>query len=397
MLNTELHYPTQFIVMVIRFFAGIHFLFSLVWFFFYMMSYSNWIMETGIEEWRQENPRDASQLQNGFFYGTLAAQCILGDNQLQYNFFLLLCSFLGFNVNFLFNAVNTIDLCQNVGILAKVIESITSSMGQVFATMILGFFLQYVFVAVSFMVFGRGYGFADMDISGCTTLVECLKGHFDYGFRSAPVWGDPNLDMSRFLFDYAYNLFIILIMASIISGIIIDSFSELKEAQAAVDDAMSSTCFICSLTQSELDRRRVKFERHILEDHYMWAYARFLLYLDTCEKSELNGPESYVAKLVSENNTGFFPIQRCIDFESGDMGEEHLEREVRVKDLEDLAGYLQKCSNNTGEIKRQEGGFKVEIKELREAMAQSASKIQQLQTLLATDDDQDKKKRGKKK
>jgi len=222
-------------------------------------------------------------------------------------------------------------------------------------------------------------------------------GHFDYGFRSAPVWGDESLDLNRFLFDYAYNLLIILIMASIISGIIIDSFSELKEAQQAVDEAMTSMCFICSLTQSELERQRVKFEKHILEDHYMWSYARFLLYFETTENSSLNGPESYVAKLISQNNMNFFPIKRCIDIESSDMGEEHLEREVRVKDLEDLGKMLSKMGSNTAEIKRQEGGFKVELKELREAVATSASKIQQLQTLLATDDDQDKKKRGKKK
>jgi len=396
-LNTELHYPTQFSVLLIRFFAGIHFAFSMVWFMFYMMSYSNWISETGIDEWRQENPREASSLQSGPFYAYMSAQMILGDNQLQYNGMLLICSFLGFNINFLFNAVNTIDLCQNVGILAKVIESITSSMSQVFGTMILGFFLQYTFVAVSFMIFGRGYGFADMDISGCANLKECLKGHFDYGFRSAPVWGDDNLDWKRFTFDYVYNLLIILIMASIISGIIIDSFSELKEAQAAVNEAMSSMCFICSLSQSELERARVKFDKHILEDHYMWSYARFLLYLEDEDKSNLTGPESYVKKLVSENNTSFVPIQRCIDIESSDMGEEHLEREVRVKDMEDLGKMLSRMQANTGEIKKQEGGFKVEIKELREALVQSATKIQQLQTLLATDDDQDKKKRGKKK
>lgn len=65
--------------------------------------------------------------------------------------------------------------------------------------------------------------------------------------------------------------------------------------------------------------------------------------------------------------------------------------------MEDLSKVLLKMSVNTGEIKKQESGFKQELKELKEAMGQSAMKIQQLQTLLASDDDQDKKKRGKKK
>jgi len=394
--DTELHYPSKFWVYIIKFFAGIHFTWSLVWFFFYTMSKSGWIMETGIEQWRQENPRESSKLQNPTFKYTLGAYQIVCDPQLQYNGFLLVCSFMGFNFNFLFNAVNTVDLCKNVPILRKVIEAIVSSMDQVVGTMILGFVLQYVFVAVSFMAFGKGYGFADMDTSGCATLVECLKGHFDYGFRSAPVWGDPKLDAGKFFFDYMYNLFIILIMASIISGIIIDQFSELQETMQMINEEMSSKCFICSFSQSELERQRVKFDKHILHDHYMWSYARFLLYLSSTDNSLLNGPESYVRKLISENNMGFFPIKRCIDIESSDMGEEHLEREVRVKDMEEVGRILNTVATNTEEIKRQEGNFKVELKDLRDSMAQTSLKVQQLQALLTVDDDQDKKKKKKK-
>merc|ERR1711959_411070 len=122
-------------------------------------------------------------------------------------------------------------------------------MNQVLGTMVLGFFLQYAFLAVSFMVFGQGYGFADMDTSGCATLLECLMGHFDYGFRSAPVWGSAKLTYVRFGFDYFYNLLVILIMAAIISGIIIDTFADLKEKQSEVFEAMESQCFICSLSK----------------------------------------------------------------------------------------------------------------------------------------------------
>merc|ERR1711959_638040 len=136
-------------------------------------------------------------------------------------------------------------------------------MNQVLGTMVLGFFLQYAFLAVSFMVFGQGYGFADMDTSGCATLMECLMGHFDYGFRSAPVWGSAKLTYVRFGFDYFYNLLVILIMAAIISGIIIDTFADLRTQQQEINDDMTTKCFICSLDQSSLERKSVKFNKHI--------------------------------------------------------------------------------------------------------------------------------------
>merc|ERR1712232_1036990 len=110
--------------------------------------------------------------------------------------------------------------------------------------------------------------------AGCATLMECLRVHWDYGFRSAPVWGGPLLTPTRFIYDYTYNLMVILIMAAIISGIIIDSFSEKKEEQKSLQDDLDSKCFICSLSKSQLERESVNFQNHILQDHYMWSYAR---------------------------------------------------------------------------------------------------------------------------
>merc|ERR1711862_1038899 len=98
---------------------------------------------------------------------------------------------------------------------------------------------------------------------------------------------------------------------------------------------MSNQCFICSLSKSELERKGVKFEKHIREDHYQWAYARFLLHLEESEDSNLTGPESYVKQKIKENNTVFFPIGRCIEMEA-DEGGAHDERTVRVKDMDEF-------------------------------------------------------------
>ena len=43
----------------------------------------------------------------------------------------------------------------------------------------------------------------------------------------------------------------------------------------------------------------VKFEHHVFQEHYMWSYARFLMYLKQSKDSDLNGPESFVKTKVS--------------------------------------------------------------------------------------------------
>ncbi|CAE7274781.1 IP3R, partial [Symbiodinium necroappetens] len=265
---------------------------------------------------------------------------------------------------------------MRIPILAKVIESMTQSVEQVAGTMVLGFCIQYIAVGAGFLLFSQGYGFADKDTSACSTLMECLRAHFDYGFRSAPVWSGPKLTYTRFTFDYVYNLVIILIMAAIISGIIIDAFADLKEEQKSIEEKMKSSCFICSLSKSELERKRVKFENHILKEHYMWAYARFLLYLEETDPAELNGPESYVKQQIKENNTGFFPIARCIAMESSDAGEEHLEREVRVKDLDEFKEKINSLAEDTEIMIQTERGMKADMKELRDVVTQQSQKVQ---------------------
>ena len=356
-----------------------------------------YIIDTGLDEWKEANPRDVNQLGSPVYRFFLEASIFWSDETLQYTLLLLLCSFLGRFVNFLFNSVNTIDLCMNIPILAKVIESITASANQVVGTVILGFCMQYMFVGAGFVMFSEGYGFADMDTSVCATLVDCLVAHWDYGFRSAPVWNSADLDYVTFLFDYSYNLIIILIMAAIISGIIIDAFAELKEEQQSKEEAQTNNCFICCLNKAELERSKINFQQHILLDHYMWAYARFLLYLDETDPSNLTGPESYIQKMRKDNNTAFFPIGRCIDMESSEAGEDHLERAVKVKDMEEFRKPLGDIRDNANVVKTSEMQFKAELKDLRETLILSAGKVVEMTTKMASEEDGDKKKKKKKK
>jgi len=398
MLDMQMHFENHTWIYVLTALTTIHLSFSLVWLLFHILSYRQHIIDLGIDEWKEANPRSLNMLSNPVYKAYLETVIFFSDKELIYNIFLVVCSFLGRYVNFLFNSVNTIDLCMNINILAAVIQSITNSVESVVGTMVLGFCLQYIFVGYGFIMFGHGYGFSDQDTAGCANLMDCLKAHWDYGFRSAPVWPSKKITYLRFTFDYVYNLSIILIMAAIISGIIIDTFADLKEEQSFIEDEQKSKCFICSLSKSELERAKVKFQKHIIQDHYMWAYARFLLYIQEQDPSNLTGPESFVKQKIKENNSTYFPNKRCIEMEGGDSGEGHLERVCRVRDMDDFRAPLRSIADSSDSIKQAENQFKVELKDLRNTVLGLTSVIQRMSTLLvAQDGDDDKKKKKKKK
>lgn len=62
----------------------------------------------------------------------------------------------------------------------------------------------------------------------CDNLKDCVRSHIDYGFTVNPIWIDDLVPGNAIVFNFSYFIIINLIMTAIISGIIIDSFSEMR-------------------------------------------------------------------------------------------------------------------------------------------------------------------------
>lgn len=93
-------------------------------------------------------------------------------------------------------------------------------------TVIFGIIVLYWYTAATFFSTWRGkYNFeGEMD---CTSLINCFRIHLDYGFMAFPVWSgvSPNAAAG---YNFTYMVIVNLIITSIISGIIIDTFSALR-------------------------------------------------------------------------------------------------------------------------------------------------------------------------
>jgi len=266
--------------------------------------------------------------------------------------------------------------------------NLTSS--QVMCTAALGFCFQYVFLVIGFLIFPEGYGFADMDTSDCASLGSCLLAHLDYGFRSAPVWGGPDLTWPMFVFDYIYNLIVILILAAIVSGIIIDAFSSMRADLQAQTDDQTNNCFICSINRSVMERKMVKFEHHVFQEHYMWSYARFLMRLEMATDADLNGLESYVqAKVKVQDFQSWYPIDKALSLETTDDNK-YSEKDLRVKDLKELKNVVHHCTTvsdaqmtNVREINSGMKDTRESLKNMEFALVQLAIDVQKKADQLA--------------
>ncbi len=72
-----------------------------------------------------------------------------------------------------------------------------------------------------------------------------------------------------------FQIIIIIIMVAIVTGIIIDTFSEMRSQKAAIDDNQNNVCFVCSIQREKFERKNIKFADHVECEHNPWSYMYY--------------------------------------------------------------------------------------------------------------------------
>jgi len=115
------------------------------------------------------------------------------------------------------------------------------------------------------------------------------------------MWRDVGL---KAIFDLSFFIIVTIIGLNIIFGIIVDTFSELRDERYQIVEDMQSVCFICSISSDEFDRKSTGFRRHIKKEHNMWGYLLFALYLFQKNPSEYSAFEGSLSHSVSLSLSG---------------------------------------------------------------------------------------------
>jgi inositol 1,4,5-triphosphate receptor type 1 len=101
----------------------------------------------------------------------------------------------------------------------------------------------------------------------------------------------------------------------VVFGIIVDTFSELRDEKQQIQEAMNSECFICSRKAYEFDRYGTAFNEHVKTEHHQWNYLYYMLYLEDLDHTDYDSNQQYFhTALASEAEATVFPINkaRCL-------------------------------------------------------------------------------------
>lgn len=103
-------------------------------------------------------------------------------------------------------------------------------------------------------------------------------------------------------------------------GIIVDTFSELREEKNSTQEKMEGECFICGLKAVSFDRFGKGWNHHIKKEHHMWDYLYLLRHFDEKDATEFTFLEQHIAEKIYRNNNDFYPFGRALVMPPGVLG-----------------------------------------------------------------------------
>ena len=183
----------------------------------------------------------------------------------------------------------------------------------------------------------------DIPDNYCLCLSFCFMTNFDAGIRARGGAADQmvrisfgrnrTLYYSRIVYDVSYFLICIIIMIDLVFGIILGTFSDMREKERKYDNDKINNCFICHINRETVEKKKEDFQSHRDKKHYLWNYVNYMIFLKFSEPHELNACNSFVRHNLVSKNICFLPS--CLDNFDEDEIEEEKEEEMIGEESEE--------------------------------------------------------------
>lgn len=232
----------------------------------------------------------------------------------------------GLAYHYFFFAFHLLEFIKSQPILRNVLKAVTEPLSQLVFIFIFFIILIYFYSLIIFFFFHD-----IMPPASCSTVVVCLASIYSNTFTSGGNLGNfidtveenENRDasMKRYILDISYTIIMVWFVFQMISGIIIDTFSNLRKAGEEIENDIKNTCFICGLEREKIEKYylgKEGFNKH-LQEHDIASYMEYIFYLNEKDENEYTGIESYIKELIDKENISWLPIERCMVIEDWEM------------------------------------------------------------------------------
>ena len=196
---------------------------------------------------------------------------LIKPNMLFHVFYITL-SFLGLLSHPFWYSPLLLDIINKFPIYKAVLLSVWRPKLELLATLIFFSVILYIASLIAFIAFQNQF-----PNNTCSNLFLCWVTVLDQTFKNDGGLGGylPNvytvnsnivkLDFIRIFFDFIYNIVIIVFILQILSGLIINTFNDLKGDFDQAEKDLHNLCTICGMEREEIERDpHTTFKQHIL-------------------------------------------------------------------------------------------------------------------------------------
>ena len=153
----------------------------------------------------------------------------------------LMCSTAGFNGYPIFYVLGLADIAAQSRTMLDVVRAVVQNADKLATACVLAVLVLYMYSSVGYYDSDLRNNYQFEDRADCDTLLKCFLTHISYGFLHPPLYDeDPDAGsppgyppVGVLWYFVSYNLFVNMGLTAIVSGIIIDSFSELRQNVSA--------------------------------------------------------------------------------------------------------------------------------------------------------------------
>ena len=259
-------------------------------------------------------------------------------------------SILGQIVNPLFFAFHTLDLVKRSPILQDVIKSFVVPWKMLVITLIFTLIIVYMFAIAGYAYIPNDYNgnAVSLWVTFITTFDRCFKYSGGIGPYLAPL-DATTIDVFRLFYDNLFNILIMIIMINIVSTIIMDTFTNLREVNEKDQEDRLKKCFVCSEHQDTIERLTNRdFRFHTFYEHNVWNYVFFIAYIVKKEETEYSGVESHVRFCYDHSDISWFPQYQALSFHDQDA---NVKKKLTDK-LQEVENLIEAVNKDTHEANR---------------------------------------------
>ncbi|KAL4465345.1 hypothetical protein ABPG72_016746, partial [Tetrahymena utriculariae] len=275
-------------------------IFSLVFLFFMLVS--TFIFFTAIN---QVPPK--TNFQENFWNRFLL---LCKNDQAPYLFVLMLSSILSLIIHPKYIVLSLPYSFSKLKLVQGVVENLYQALfiqrKQLVLVSFLGVLFLYIFSVLSFNNYYQELYSSDeiiKDQQTCNSMLSCM-----ITLTLSGVVGNSNThwEFSTFISDTVYFVFMSILFTNIISGIMTDTFAEMRDKRNFIESDKKNRCYICGIERSTLEKKDLIFEEHI-KKHNLWEYLFYIQSIILKEETEYTGIESIIKDKLKKDDITWIP------------------------------------------------------------------------------------------